>query len=163
MYHPRVAGGSDGDQRHFHFDNGLAERRPVPRISSPVTGSLERGEQGFEPFDDRSPLDLDFRKRTMSNHHRLSRASVYLRHGQNVCQVRLHGTTLPLSGFFVGSLASLVVAANQHVMELGLRHSLPLFRPAQRVAKHGALTSGAGVPVEVSGVRRVWQGCPAHP
>ena len=36
-------------------------------------------------------------------------------------------------------------------------------RFAQRVTKHGASTSRVGVPVEVSRIRRVWQGCPAHP
>ena len=34
---------------------------------------------------------------------------------------------------------------------------------AQRATKHGASTSRAGVPVEVSRSRRVWQACPAHP
>ena len=37
------------------------------------------------------------------------------------------------------------------------------FRLAQCVTKRNASTSGAGVPVEVSGIRRAWQGCPAHP
>jgi hypothetical protein len=31
------------------------------------------------------------------------------------------------------------------------------------VTKRNASTSGAGVPVEVSRIRHVWQGCPAHP
>ena len=35
--------------------------------------------------------------------------------------------------------------------------------PPERVTKHGASTSGAGVPVEVSRIRRVWPGSPAHP
>ena len=38
-----------------------------------------------------------------------------------------------------------------------------IFRFAKRVTKQIASTSGAGVPVEVSGIRRTWQGCPAHP
>ena len=41
--------------------------------------------------------------------------------------------------------------------------SINIFRFAQCVTKRSASTSGAGVPVEVSGDRRTWQGCPAHP
>ena len=37
------------------------------------------------------------------------------------------------------------------------------FRFVQRVTKRGASTTGAGVPVEVSCIRRMEQGCPAHP
>ncbi len=37
------------------------------------------------------------------------------------------------------------------------------FQLAQRVNKRGALTSRAGVPVEVSCIRCEQQGCPAYP
>jgi hypothetical protein len=41
--------------------------------------------------------------------------------------------------------------------------STDIFRFAQHVTKQSASTSEAGFPVDVIGIRRRWQGCPAHP